>query len=221
MLDVALRGDAETLYHDRLAVVAGEAKAVARTVIERFQAGEITFDEAVQLLTDLVIGSGEAAAGVAQGFLSVMTDMPVTSGAQITVERSVILSALTGNVADAIERVVGTNVFDVAARETDEFVSSMGKDAPRFFLRRTRGATCGLCVAAATRPYYRAHLRPIHDHCDCVVRPVLPGEQLTDLLAEPVAKYQDLTSQLKKLDTSLGRAKNARKERSRASNVVL
>lgn len=45
-----------------------------------------------------------------------------------------------------------------------------------------RGGSCGLCVAAADRPYAKADLMPLHDGCGCAVLPILgendPGHTL-------------------------------------------
>jgi hypothetical protein len=34
------------------------------------------------------------------------------------------------------------------------------------------GPNCGLCVAAATRAYFKRDLRPIHQHCGCTTQPI-------------------------------------------------
>jgi hypothetical protein len=37
----------------------------------------------------------------------------------------------------------------------------------------SQGGTCGLCVAASTRPYTRGDLLPLHSRCKCIVVPIV------------------------------------------------
>lgn len=37
----------------------------------------------------------------------------------------------------------------------------------------SKGGTCGLCIAAATRIYHKTELLPLHNHCECTSSPVL------------------------------------------------
>lgn len=54
----------------------------------------------------------------------------------------------------------------------------------------SRGGSCGLCVVAADRVYYKSELMPIHDRCKCTVLPVTdksdPGESLN---ADQIGEY--------------------------------
>lgn len=49
----------------------------------------------------------------------------------------------------------------------------------------SKGGTCGLCIAAATREYSTDQLLPIHDRCECTTAPIVgsydPGEALNNL----------------------------------------
>lgn len=40
----------------------------------------------------------------------------------------------------------------------------------------SRGGSCGLCVAASDRIYFKDELLPMHDNCHCTVLPILGGQ---------------------------------------------
>lgn len=40
----------------------------------------------------------------------------------------------------------------------------------------TGAENCGMCVVAATRLYHKRDLMPMHPNCDCVIAPVMAGE---------------------------------------------
>lgn len=46
----------------------------------------------------------------------------------------------------------------------------------------SKSGTCGLCIAAADRVYYRSTLLPVHDNCECEIAPIIgnhdPGYSL-------------------------------------------
>lgn len=55
--------------------------------------------------------------------------------------------------------------------QTRTFMTVTGADGYRRVIRpeRSKGGTCGLCVAASNRVYYKTDLMPLHGGCHCTV----------------------------------------------------
>lgn len=81
------------------------------------------------------------------------------------------------------------------------------------------GIVCGLCAKAATRIYKRPDLQPIHDRCDCTIRPILPTERLTEFKKSTQTLYERVVAQEAVLERLHGRGPTGRGSRSRSSNV--
>lgn len=63
-----------------------------------------------------------------------------------------------------------------AQQETIAQAADLDKPGPKIIgyrrvihPERSKGGTCGMCIAAATRIYHIAELMPIHTHCECTV----------------------------------------------------
>jgi hypothetical protein len=76
---------------------------------------------------------------------------------------------------------------DIAMAGRDAFLA-IADAAPRIVGYRrvvhpelSRGGTCGLCIAAATRIYRKSELMPLHDRCQCEPVPVLDIDTDEDL----------------------------------------
>lgn len=79
--------------------------------------------------------------------------------------------AAAGTFASRITREVNTDI--TLADRAGSFVHTEG-DSRIVGSRRALGSgpNCGLCVAAATRAYFKRELRPIHQHCGCTTQPI-------------------------------------------------
>lgn len=79
--------------------------------------------------------------------------------------------ASAGTFASRITREVNTDI--TLADRAGTFVHTEGDDRI-VGSRRVLGSgpNCGLCVAAATRAYFKRELRPIHQHCGCTTQPI-------------------------------------------------
>jgi hypothetical protein len=89
-----------------------------------------------------------------------------------------------------------------------------------FWLRVTKpGETCGLCITAASKLYFRPDLRPIHKFCRCTVRPVLADERVSELLAGPTELWQDIEDRMDDIEAELGPVPRKRGDRGRRSHV--
>lgn len=90
----------------------------------------------------------------------------------------------------------------------------------KLWLRRVSpGEVCGLCVQAASRVYTRGDLRPVHNRCRCTVRPVLPDEEIEDLLAGPVGLAGSVNREVREVGRRVGGRTSGAERRTRASNV--
>lgn len=100
---------------------------------------------------------------------------------------------LFGEALDRLERDL-ERVADDAITEADRDVQAKVYErasnarSERLVYRRvvhpekSRGGSCGLCVAASTRVYTRADLKPIHSRCHCDVVPLTSHEDLGEAL---------------------------------------
>lgn len=75
----------------------------------------------------------------------------------------------------------------------------------------SKGGTCGLCIAAATRLYSVKELLPIHDRCHCTIMPVTED-------TDPGLKLND--DDLKKLYAAVGTTNAADLKRVRVAEVT-
>lgn len=56
----------------------------------------------------------------------------------------------------------------------------------------SRNGSCGMCLVASTRLYYRADLMPIHTGCNCVPLPIYEGSDAAYLVnEEDLARFYD------------------------------
>lgn len=68
--------------------------------------------------------------------------------------------------------------------QSRKFMTRRGVQKYRRIIRPelSKGGTCGLCIAAADRIYYRSKLLPVHGRCHCGIAPVIgdhdPGHSL-------------------------------------------
>lgn len=91
-----------------------------------------------------------------------------------------LVDALTELVDAAITETAGAAVEQGANNVTRQVVG---------YARRPNPATptCGLCVSAASKVYRRGDLRPIHNRCSCLNRPLFDGQE--SLVADYSAAY--------------------------------
>lgn len=206
MLDEDLRLLAERRNAEVLSLIADRAGAVA----EQLVAAGSTVDD----LAGVVEAAAEAGAVQQAGFLSTLLDRDVPVG---TVDRGVINDVLRKIAAAPVEQLraaaragAATVVHHGAAASGD------GVPGVKLWLRRVKpGEVCGLCIQAASRVYTRGTLAPVHEHCRCTVRPILPGEQIDDLIGVATDRSNAVQSDLNAARRELGHSNRAR---SRASN---
>jgi hypothetical protein len=110
--------------------------------------------------------------------------------------------AMFGSFASRITREVNTDI-SLADRGAG-FVHTDGDDRI-VGTRRVLGSgpNCGLCVAAATRSYFKRELRPIHQHCGCTTQPIYS-------LKEPAGWAKPTNDALNKLYARAGGRTDAR-----------
>lgn len=81
--------------------------------------------------------------------------------------------------ADAGERraqTIALTDLELATTHTAQDVLSSNQSVVGYRRVLTGAENCGLCVVAATRLYHKRNLMPIHPNCDCVIAPVMSGE---------------------------------------------
>ena len=81
--------------------------------------------------------------------------------------RSYLAEAAVDVVAGAIRETISADM----KRSSNAGVAVEGATGYRRVIHpeKSEGGTCGLCMVAATRLYYRHDLKPIHDGCNCKV----------------------------------------------------
>ncbi|HEY9417874.1 MAG TPA: hypothetical protein VIQ30_24205 [Pseudonocardia sp.] len=73
-------------------------------------------------------------------------------------------------------RSTGLTDLQLTATRTAQDVLSANQSVVGYRRVLTGAENCGMCVVAATRLYHKRNLLPIHTACDCVVAPVMAGE---------------------------------------------
>ena len=206
MLDQDLRLLAERRNAGLLSMIADRAAAIA----ERMVAAGSTADD----LTGVIEAAADAGAVQQAGFLSTLLDRDIPAG---VVDRAVIVDAIRKIAAVTVEQLAAAAGAG-AATVVHHGAAASGDNVPgvKLWLRRVQpGEVCGLCVQAASRVYTRGTLAPVHDHCRCTVRPILPGEQIDDLIGSAEVRARGVQTELNAARRELGHSNRAR---SRASN---
>lgn len=112
----------------------------------------------------------------------VLPDLPADPSSS---EMDEFMSALMDDIDRALEEAAAEAEAEAMAEASETIIGYRRIIHPEL----AKGGTCGLCVAAATRIYTRANLKPLHDNCGCEVLPVTeandPGADLnaSDLAA--------------------------------------
>lgn len=101
---------------------------------------------------------------------------------------------LVDPVAAAVERVKAVADMDVQLADRAQTAQSLGANEAKLDIRGYRrvvhpelsaGGSCGLCIAASTRFYHVADLRPVHGRCECTSLPIVgqldPGNGLNSV----------------------------------------
>lgn len=206
MLDQDLRLLAERRNAGLLSMIADRAAAIA----ERMVAAGSTADD----LTGVIEAAADAGAVQQAGFLSTLLDLDIPAG---VVDRAVIADAVRKIAAVPAEQLAAAAGAG-AATVVHHGAAASGDNVPgvKLWLRRVKpGEVCGLCIQAASRVYLRGTLAPVHDHCRCTVRPILPGEQIADLIGAAEVRSRGVQAELNATRRELGHSNRAR---SRASN---
>jgi hypothetical protein len=73
-------------------------------------------------------------------------------------------------------RTTGLTDLQLATTNTAQEVLSKAESVVGYRRVLTGAENCGMCVVAATRLYHKRDLMPIHPNCDCVIAPVMSGE---------------------------------------------
>jgi hypothetical protein len=80
---------------------------------------------------------------------------------------------------DASERraqTIALTDLELATTHTARDVLSSEQSVVGYRRVLTGAENCGMCVVAATRLYHKRDLMPLHPNCDCVIAPVMAGE---------------------------------------------
>lgn len=240
MLPPDLRDPAQARYATVLARVA-DAQIERTRVVFAEVAGVAAPDwAAVEAVLAGVWAAGQqAGADLAVAHLGVLTGLPgvaapvaVDAGRLVADVRAVWDASGFDAALSKAEAVGSSVVFDGAADGAQDWADLnadllAGTEAdpdvgarPVPWLRVvSRGEVCGLCVQAASRVYWTPALRPIHDHCRCTVRPILPDERISGMLEGPWNLKREVDAQMADATERNGPARGARRQRSRASNV--
>lgn len=84
--------------------------------------------------------------------------------------------------ADAVKagerraQTIGATDLQLATTKTAQDVLGSNQSVVGYRRVLTGAENCGMCVVVSTRLYHKRNLLPIHPGCDCVVCPVMAGE---------------------------------------------
>lgn len=173
----------QRMQDDLLAQLAAFVRNVLRVL-------RITGDgeaEAVDLIVTAVEQGREQAAELSRVYVDTVLSL---DGSAPTVVPDVDRDALVRDWSELVDRYLAAEsealVAEVESFLADEIRSAgnSGVETPGARYRRvihpelSKGGTCGLCVAAAHRLYWRADLKKIHDGCNCDVVPATDARDI-------------------------------------------
>jgi hypothetical protein len=211
-LDPALRATLHSRFADLLDRVATATLDSIRTL---FAAGAPTAEE----IAPILMAAESATIDLTAANLGILTGETIAADTTATTIAAELAAELAATNVETATAKASTFIYQASANESRRINTTLARPV-RYWVRvTTPGETCGLCVLAATRVYKRADLEPIHDHCRCTVRALLPDESITDFKTRVLPLAGQVDTQLADATARNGRPSTANKSRSRAKNV--